>query len=308
MNILITSTSLQDTPGSHIDLLKKKSWNLFYLRGPLTADILINYQNKINGIICGDDEINREVLDRWSKENFYGISKYGIGLDKIDLEYAKKVGIKVKNCHGVNSDTVAEHVFAKILSYSKNLFENYNNTKKGDWKRFAGYDIKNKTIMILGFGAIGKRVACLAEAFKMKVIVVDPFVDTDKYDSFNNISDAISDVDFLTLHTNLNKSTFELVNKNSLSKCNEKLVIINTSRGHVVSEIDIISMLKEKKIQAYLTDVIQEEPMTKDNIIYNSHSEIFISPHTASRTIDNVQNQAIESIENMEQLINEKNS
>ena len=188
----------------------------FFLRGPLNAEKLINYKKNINGIICGDDEINKDVLDSWSGDSFYGISKYGIGLDKIDLEYAKEVGIKVVNCKGVNSDTVAEHVFAKILSYSKNLFENYNNTKKGEWKRFAGFDIKNKTIMIVGFGAIGKRVAYLAEAFKMNVIVVDPFVNNIKYDLHKNISDAISDVDFLSLHTNLNKSTFELVNKISL--------------------------------------------------------------------------------------------
>lgn len=307
MNILITSTSFQDTPGAHFDLLKTKSWNIFYLRGPLSSDALINFKENINGIICGDDEINKDVLDSWSGDTFYGISKYGIGLDKIDLEYAKEVGIKVVNCKGVNSDTVAEHVFAKILSFSKNLFENYKNTKKGEWKRFAGSDIKNKTIMIVGFGAIGKRVASLAEAFKMNVIIVDPFVKTDKYDLYENISDAISEVDFLSLHTNLDKSTFELVNKSSLKNCSKKLVIINTSRGHVVNESDIISMLTEQKIQAYLTDVLQEEPMTKNSIIFNSHSKIFISPHTASRTIDNVQNQAIESIKNMELLINEKN-
>ena len=217
MNILITSTSFQDTPGSHINLLEKKKWNPLYLRGPLTADILINYKEKINGIICGDDEINKKVLDKWSKDSFYGISKYGIGLDKIDLEYAQKVGIKVKNCKGVNSDTVAEHVFAKILSYSKNLYQHYNNTKQGKWKRFAGFDLKNKKIMIVGYGAIGKRVACLAEAFKMRIIIVDPFVISDKYKINKNISDVIEDVDFLTLHTSLSESTFELINRNSLN-------------------------------------------------------------------------------------------
>lgn len=308
MNILVTSTSFQDTPGSHINLLNKMPWNIFYLRGPLTADVLVNYKKNINGIICGDDDINKTVLDRWASDSFYGISKYGIGLDKIDLEYAKKIGIKVRNCKGVNSDTVAEHVFAKILAYSKNLFDHYTNTKKGEWKRFAGFDIKNKKIMIVGFGAIGKRVAELAKAFKMNIVVVDPFVETKDYKSCDKISDLIADVDFLTLHTNLNDSTFELVNKDSLSLCNKKLVIINTSRGHVVSEVDIISMLKENKMQAYLTDVLQEEPMTTDNKIWNSHNEIFISTHTASRTIDNVELQAIESIENMDQLINEKNS
>ncbi len=306
MNILITSTSFQDTPGSHINLLEKKKWNPLYLRGPLTADILINYKEKINGIICGDDEINKKVLDKWSKDSFYGISKYGIGLDKIDLEYAQKVGIKVKNCKGVNSDTVAEHVFAKILSYSKNLYQHYNNTKQGKWKRFAGFDLKNKKIMIVGYGAIGKRVACLAEAFKMRIIIVDPFVISDKYKINKNISDVIEDVDFLTLHTSLSESTFELINRNSLNGCSKKLIIINTSRGHVVNELDIISMLKENKIQAYLTDVLQKEPMLKNNMIWDSHSEIFITPHTASRTSDNVELQAIESIENMESLINEK--
>ena len=74
MKILITSTSFQDTPGSHIDLLKTKPWKLFYLRGPLTADILVNYKEKINGIICGDDEISKEVLDKWSGDCFHGIS------------------------------------------------------------------------------------------------------------------------------------------------------------------------------------------------------------------------------------------
>ena len=305
MNILVTSTSFQDTPGDHINLLKAKSWNIFYLRGPLSSDALINFKENINGIICGDDEINKDVLDSWRGDAFYGISKYCIGLDKIDLEYAKEVGIKVVNCRGVNSDTVAEHVFAKILSFSKNLFENYKNTKKGEWKRFAGFDLKNKTIMIVGFGAIGKRVASLAEAFKMNVIIVDPFVKSEKYDLYENISDAISEVDFLSLHTNLNESTFELVNKGSLKNCSKKLVIINTARGHVVKEPDIISMLNEQKIQAYLTDVLQEEPMKKDNVILTAIVAFLL--HATSRTVENVQNQAIESIENMERLINEKN-
>ena len=307
MNILITSTSFQDTPGDHLDLIKKMPWRVFYLRGPLTSKELISFKEKINGVICGDDEISQAVLDHWNGGDFFGISKYGIGLDKIDLVHANKIGIRVRNCHGVNSDTVAEHVFAKMLSYTKNLFEHYTNTKKGVWRRFAGTDLKNKTIMIVGYGAIGRRVAELSRAFKMNVIIVDPYVDKNQDYILESIAEGIANVDFLSLHTNLNNSSFQMVNKFSLKGCKKKLVIINTARGGIVNENEIISMLQNNQISAYLTDVIQEEPMIIGNPIYNSHKEIFISPHTASRTIDNVENQAIESIENMKQLINEKN-
>lgn len=304
MKILITSTSFQDTKGKHHDLIQDKQWDIFYLRGPLSSEELIGFNEKINGLICGDDEINKLVLDKFRYKDFCGISKYGIGLDKIDLHYADEMGIRIKNCSGVNSDTVAEHVFAKILSFTKNLHSHYFNTKQGIWKRFAGSDLKDKTIMIVGFGSIGSRVAEIAKVFKMNVVYVDPNVQCHHTKSYEKISDGIDSVDFLSLHTNLNKSTYHLIDKEVLDKCKSDLVIVNTSRGDVVSQSDILHLLHTKKIRAYLTDVLSEEPMTIENELYNSHNNIFITPHTASRTIDNVENQAIESIDNMQELIN----
>ena len=127
MKILLTSTSFQDTPGEHHDLINNLGYEIIKMRGPLTEEKLINIITDFDCLLCGDDEITYRVIEKGSKQGKLKIiSKYGIGLDKIDLDAAKKFNIIITNCPGVNKTTVAEHVFALILSFVKNIVKEGN--------------------------------------------------------------------------------------------------------------------------------------------------------------------------------------
>ena len=119
IKILLTSTSFQDSEGKHKSLLSETFWKVDYLRGPLTKVQLLPYINKYDALICGDDEIDSEVLNHGKNGRLKYISKYGIGLDKIDLKAADSFGIKVSNCKNVNQIAVAEHVIGLLFAYKK---------------------------------------------------------------------------------------------------------------------------------------------------------------------------------------------
>ena len=170
MKILLTSTSFQDTPGNHQVKLNNQNFTVDKLRGPVKAYVLFPIIDKYDGIICGDDEITEEVIRKGKEGKLKVISKYGIGLDKIDLKAAEKFGIPVTNCVGVNHITVAEHVITLMLSFYKNIPWEFNFTKNGQWKRLIGHEIYGKTLGIIGLGQIGKEVAIRADAFGLKIL------------------------------------------------------------------------------------------------------------------------------------------
>ena len=126
LKILVTTTSFQDSSGSHHELLKKQPWEVDFLRGPLKENELINIVQDYDGILCGDDEYTDNVIKKGASGSLKVLSKYGVGLDKINLKSAKYHNIKVKNCPGINQSSVAEHVIALILTYEKNIHTQYN--------------------------------------------------------------------------------------------------------------------------------------------------------------------------------------
>ena len=168
MKVLLTTTSFQDTPGPHHDKLKEAGFELVCERGPLTEDRMLDLVGDIDAFICGDDEITRAVVDR-ALPKLKVISKYGIGLDKIDVDYVTEQKIPLTFCPGVNHTTVAEHTFALLLALSRQLITEANHCAAGEWVRLTGNEIMGKTISIIGMGRIGKEVAIRANAFGMNL-------------------------------------------------------------------------------------------------------------------------------------------
>ena len=119
--ILVTTTSFQDTPGAHHEHLINQNFDIDYMRGPLVAEDLIGIIQNYDGVICGDDDYNEEVLKKGVNGKLKVLSKYGVGLDKINLELADKLGLIVTNCPGVNQVSVAEHVLALLFCFEKNI-------------------------------------------------------------------------------------------------------------------------------------------------------------------------------------------
>jgi D-3-phosphoglycerate dehydrogenase / 2-oxoglutarate reductase len=308
MKILLTSTSFQDTPGIHQDKLYRYGLTIDKLRGPVKEEMLLPIIGKYDGIICGDDEISRNVILTGLEGKLKIISKYGVGLDKIDTTAAKELGMPVTSCPGVNHITVAEHVMALLLTYCKNIHIEHNITQQGKWKRLVGNEIYGKTLGILGLGKIGKEVALRAEAFGLQVKVYDPYADykfiqTNNIELSESLSSLISGTDILSLNLPLNSSTIGIINKDILSKAKDDLVIINTARAMIIEQGALINALKNKKIKAYLTDVLEEEPMLNDHPLLQ-YDNVIITPHIGSRTFESVQRQGMMAVNNLFKVLN----
>ena len=303
MKILLTSTSFIDTPGSHKKNLNDTRFIVDTLRGPVKENILLPIISDYDGIICGDDQITREVIKKGVKGNLKVISKYGIGVDKIDLVAAKEFNIPICKTPGVNHVTVAEHILALLFVYFKNIHLEYNITRKGNWERLIGHEIFGKKIGILGLGRIGKELAIRTKALGLKTIVYDPYIDNEFVNKHElsvaaNLDDLIENIEIFCLTLPLNKHTKGIVNSELLSKAKNDLVIVNTSRALIINQESLFSLLKTKKIKAYLTDVLEEEPMISNHPLLN-FDNVLITPHIGSRTFQSVQRQGNMAVDNL---------
>lgn len=304
MKILLTSTSFQDTPGKHQELLKSTGFEITNLRGPVKKEVLLPIIADFDGIICGDDEYSSDVIKAGKKGKLKVISKYGIGLDKIDVDTAKELHITVTNCPGVNHTTVAEHVFALLLSYVKNIPTEVNHTKNGEWTRITGHEILGKTIGIIGMGKIGKEVSKRSKAFGMHVIGFDKFWD-EQFAIENDIqrsldlNEVLSKADIISLHTNLDNSTRGMISAEKIQQhIKLGVIIINTARGELIDLNGLLEGLNNGKIGAYLTDVLDEEPMPTNHPL-RDFKNVFITPHIGSRTYESVERQGTMAVENL---------
>lgn len=305
MNILLTTTSFQDTPGKHHDLLNSQNWAIDYLRGPVGESVLLPIIHKYDGVICGDDEYTREVIEAGKLGKLKVLSKYGVGLDRIDLEAAKEFDVKVTNVPGVNQVSVAEHVLALLFSFQKNIHLQYNSVQNKSWKRLIGNEIEGSTIGIIGLGSVGKELAKKSLALGMSVYCFDLYKDEDFISQFKdivfteNINDIYENSDIISLHIPHTPKTNKLINKEVLfSKMKKTPIIINTSRGKLIDTDSLIDAIGKDQIKGYLTDVLAEEPVNDEEKLIGVKN-VIITPHVGSRTHQSVQRQGTCSINNL---------
>ena len=303
MKIILTTTSFQDTPGSHHDLLKKTGYEVDKLRGPVKEDVLLPIIADYDGVICGDDEFSLRVIEKGKRGKLKVISKYGVGLDKIDLNAAKELGIPVFNTPGVNQVTVAEHALALILTYLKNIHLEYNITKEGNWKRLIGSELYGKKVGVLGLGKIGKELVKRLSVFGVDLFAYDIVYD----EKFNNefsikkadsIKDLALKVDILSIHMPLTADTKHSINDVVISEIKKPLIIVNTSRALILEQKSLLDGLDSGKICAYLTDVLEEEPMDINDPL-KDFENVLITPHIGSRTYESVERQGREAVINL---------
>jgi D-3-phosphoglycerate dehydrogenase len=305
MKILVTTTSFQDTPGKHHDLLNSKNWDVDYLRGPVEESVLLPIIHKYDGVICGDDEYTREVIKAGKQGKLKVLSKYGVGLDRIDLEAAREFGIAVTNVPGINQVSVSEHVLALLFTFSKNIHLQYNSVQGGSWKREIGSEIQGKTLGIIGLGAVGKELGKKAGALGMKIMAYDIFKDQEFLDTYSEISfttdidNIYSNCDVISLHLPHTRQTDKLINDIVITtKLKKQPIIINTARGKLIDPVAVISGIKNKLIKGYLSDVLETEPILENEILLGIEN-IIITPHVGSRTFENVVKQGEKSIINL---------
>lgn len=306
MKILLTTTSFQDTPGAHHDLLKQTGWEIITARGPLNEADTLALVGEVDGYICGDDAITRKVLEK-ARPKLKVLSKYGIGVDKIDVKSCTEFGIPLLFTPGVNHTTVAEHNFLLLLALEKNFLFHTDSTRSGDaktnWKRKTGHELLEKTIGIIGLGRIGKEVAIRAKAFGMKIVANDVYWD-EKFAKDHDVTRAatLDDIykvsDYISLHTNLTPETKDLISAKSIAKMKPGVLILNCARGEVVNTNDMVEALKSGQVGGYGTDVLDQEPPPADHPLLQLPN-VVCTPHVASRTYESVVRQATTSVKNL---------
>ena len=309
MKVLVTTTSFQDTPGKHHTLLKEQNYELDFARGPVKESELLRVIEQYDAVLCGDDEYTKEVLLKGKSGRLKYISKYGVGLDKVDLVAAKELGIPVTNCPRVNQISVAEHVLALLFSFEKNIHLQYQSTQEGIWKRLTGNEIFGKTIGIIGLGAIGKELAKRSSALGLNVMTHDIVKDESFLNDHNkvlfvdDINQIYSEADIISLHIPHTTTTERIINTQVIEeKLKKNPIIINTSRGMLIDTEAMIAGLKKGKVRGYLTDVLITEPMTHDEKL-KGLDNVIITPHIGSRTYQSVERQGLMAVKNLIKLI-----
>ena len=308
MKILLTTTSYQDTPGKHHDMLAASGFEVVRARGPLEEGAmldLVKSNGGFDGLLNGDDAITAKVIDAAlaAPTKLKVIAKYGIGLDSIDVKHATANKIPVLFTPGVNHTTVAEHTFGLMIALSKHFWPHLRSVKGGGWKRMTGTELFGKTIAIFGMGRIGKEVAKRARAFDMTVKGYDVYWDHGFAEACSvtrctTLEDALHNADVVSLHMNLDDSNRGFINKTRIAAMKKGAIIINTARGGLVVESDIAEACKAGHLGGYGADVLDHEP-PKPGHPFNEIDNIIITPHVGSRTFESVERQAMRATMNI---------
>jgi D-3-phosphoglycerate dehydrogenase len=305
MRILLTTTSFQDTPGAHHDVLQKSGFDIVRARGPLSESQmldLVRSDGGFDGLLNGDDQITAKVIDA-ALPRLKVIAKYGIGLDSIDVKYATSKRIPVLFTPGVNETTVAEHTFGLMIAVAKNFWFHMRSVKQGEWKRQTGAELFGKTLGILGLGRIGKEVVKRAGGFGMTCIGHgnhwdDTFAKQHNLTRLTTREDVLRNADVVSLHTNLTPDTRGFINKERLAMMKDGAILINTARGGLIVEQDVADACQSGKLRGYGADVLQTEPI-KPPHIFQQIDNILITPHIGSRTNESVQRQGLRAANNL---------
>ena len=302
MRILLTTTSFQDTPGPHHDLLAQTGFEITRERGPLPESRMLELVGDFDAFLCGDDAITRAVMEK-SLPRLKVVAKYGIGLDKVDVAAATDLKIPVTFCPGVNHTTVAEHTFGLLLAIYRDIVEQAITVRAGQWKRLTGYELMGKTIGIAGLGRIGKEVAIRARAFGMNVLGFDLYWDEEfakkhGIEHVADVDDLIRRSDIVSLHMNLTPETKHFINAARLKLFKKNAVLLNCARGELVDSAALAAALDAREIAGYGADVLDEEPPPANHPLLKCRGTV-ITPHIGSRTHESVVRQANMAAQNM---------
>jgi D-3-phosphoglycerate dehydrogenase len=302
MRILLSTTSYQDTPGDHHALLEGTGWEIVRERGPLSEARMLELAGDFDGFLCGDDGITRAVLEK-SLPRLKVLSKYGIGLDKIDRVACAEFGLPVLFTPGVNHTTVAEHTFCLLLALVRNLVDSVNATRAGDWKRMTGHELWRKKIGVIGLGRIGQEVIRRARGFDMEVHAFgnywpEEFCAAHEVTRHGSVDSLFEAVDIVSLHTKLGDDTRHVVNRERLGLLKDGSIVVNTSRGELVDTAAVLVALDSGKLSAYAADVLDEEPPPADHPLLH-HPKALVTPHIGSRTFESVPRQALKATRNL---------
>ena len=236
-------------------------------------------------VVRSATKVTSEVLEAGAKANLKLVIRAGVGIDNIDLDYAEKVGIKVRNTPNASSDSVAELALGHMFSVARHIAVANYTMRNGQWnkKQYKGSEIAGKTLGIIGIGRIGKALAGKAEALGMKIIYTDALGKQGNLAyEFMDLDNLLKASDYVSLHVPYNKDKGALISDREISIMKDGAVIINCARGKVVDEEALLKALNSGKLAGAGIDVFEQEP--SENMALINHERVSVTPHIGAST------------------------
>jgi len=252
---------------------------------PLNSAQLQEILIDMDGMIAGLDEIDAQALEKAA--NLKIVARYGVGYNNVDLEAARKQGVIVTNTPGANAVSVAELTIALILNLLRPVVPAVKQTKTGEWPRFKGYSLEEKTVGLLGLGAIGRETARRLVGFGCKILAYDLYPD-EKFAAEYGITlslldDILPAADIISLHLPGTPETKEIVNKEFLKKMKPGAWLVNTARGDLIQETDLVEALEAGHIRGAALDVYPQEPPEKNSPLLLM-DQVITTPHMGAHS------------------------
>lgn len=253
-------------------------------------------------VIRSATKLTKEVLDE--AEHLKIIARCGVGIDNVDLDFAKSKNIFVTNAPSANLISVVELTVALIISVSRKLSLADSHLKKGEWNRseFLGYELYGKTLGIVGFGKAGRLVADRMKSFGMSIVFYDPYVtDWNGSEESVELDELLRTADVVSIHVIKTKDTENLISKDMLDLLKPSSIIVNTSRGGVLDEDYLFELLESEKIFGAGLDVYSNEP--PENVDRYNGLNLVTTPHIGASTNEAQLKAGLETIENIKKIL-----
>jgi D-3-phosphoglycerate dehydrogenase len=272
----------------------------------LSESELIEFLKDVDAAIIGRDPVTQVVLDALPQLKV--ISKYGVGLDNLDLASIKGKGVELAVTAGTNKRSVAELTLSFMLGLCHRIFLSAERMKKGEWIREGGHDLSGKTVGIIGCGNVGKEVIHLLKPFGCKILVCD-IEDRSDFCRDQGVTPSefeslIAESDIVTLHVPLTELTRGMIDENILRKMQANSYLINTSRGPVVNTSALHSALVSGEISGAALDVFSSEP--PDDLEFLQLPNLMVTPHIGGNSVEAVEDMGQAAINNLVEYFKKK--
>src|SRR5262245_33919273 len=281
--VLIGPAQLAGLEASFVPALRGAGFDLVYpkRRAQMVEAELLEQLAGVKATIAGSEPYTPRVLD--AHPQLRVIARAGVGYDAVDVHAATERGIAVTITPNTNQDAVAEHTFGMMLALAKSIVTQHQGTVAGKWPRQANLPLRGRTLGIAGLGRIGKAVAILGQCFGMKLLAYEPYPDhafAAKYGlRFVSFDELLAESDYLSLHMPATVESRQLINRATLAKMKPTAFFINTARGALVNEADLVDALRNKRIAGAAIDVFEEEP-PGDHALFHLEN-VVVTPHAA---------------------------
>lgn len=292
--VAVTPRSLRQTPGPHLDRLRSELEVRFPdVDRPLDEEEMVKLVRGCAGLIVGVDPVTTRVLKAGPLRV---VVKYGSGMDNIDVEAARTLGVQVTSTPGANARSVAELAIALLLSLARNVALHDRSVRAGSWRRLTGVELAGKQLGIVGYGAVGREVARLAGGLDMHVVAHDPLLhDADvplvPLEELYSASDAVS------LHLPLTDETRGLVGERELAAMKPNAFLINTARGGLVDEAALAAAVRSGRLAGAALDGFEVEPLGESPL--RELENVVLSPHAGASTYDAVLRTAAQAVDRL---------